>query len=101
MTVQLENSGRDTITVPFLNVTNSGGSGDANSTINQLQLEPGEVDTITFPDNGPNANLSRVISGQFVPGDHTFDLEGSYYSTRAGDEYERPLDGQIRTVAAE
>jgi hypothetical protein len=101
LTVQIENSGRETITISALNLTNAGGSGDSEWTQGSLEIEPNEVKTIDWSGNsgnGPNA----TISGSLVPGDqYTFDIDGLYYSTRAGSDYERPLEGQIRTVAAQ
>ncbi len=99
LNLTIENSGRETLTVSFLNVTNSGGSGDvasnkANSS-GDLTLEPGQVEQIAF------SAINTTISGSIVQGDqYTHDLQGAYYNTRAGSSYERPLDGQVRVVAS-
>ena len=101
LTVQLENSGRETITISDLNLTNAGGSDNAEWAQGSLTIEPNEVTTIYWDESagvGPN----ETISGSLVAGDqYTFDINGLYYSTRAGSNYERPLEGQIRTVAAQ
>jgi hypothetical protein len=97
---ELENSGRSTLTITTMNISNQGGGSAANwNRSSDLQIQPGEVETIVFP-NG-TGNVSKVFSGSIVESEqYTFPLELSYFTTRAGSTYERPAEGQIRTVAA-
>jgi hypothetical protein len=95
LNLTLENTGRETITIDNLNITNQGGSGDISWNTGTLTLEPGEVSGVDFN------KVNNVLAGEFTTGDqYTFDLEGDYYTTRAGSDFSRPLQGQVRIVAS-